>query len=203
MWGLYLEPQVRIYNNNYLPNSSFGRFNTDITAAAILGVQVNLRDYLPSLGWEAYDNDDRHNFFSVAGGVGTSAVGASSKEFWGVGGRVSFGHRYSPVSAWRVNLTGYENSINNRRYARGMIGADYMADLTTLGKGYDTDHAVRLRALAGLDLGADYKQGGKPHFISEVHVGGQLGVRLSPRFELYVEPQAAYVRWSFRSSHLL
>ena len=193
MWGLYLEPQVRIYNNNYLPNSSFGRFNTDITAAAILGVQVNLRDYLPSLGWEAYDKDDRHNFFSVAGGVGTSAVGASSKEYWGVGGRVSFGHRYSPVSAWRVNLTGYENNINNRRYARGMIGADYMADLTTLGKGYDTDHAVRLRALAGLDLGADYKQGGKPHFISEVHVGGQLGVRLSSRFELYVEPQAAYV----------
>lgn len=193
MWGLYLEPQVRIYNNNYLPNSSFGRFNTDILAAALLGVQVNMNQYVPSKGQEEFKADDRHNFFSIAGGIGTSALGASSKEYWGLGGRVSFGHRYSPVSAWRLNLTGYENNIYNRRYARGMIGADYMADLTTLGLGYKTKTPVRLRALVGFDLGADYKKAGQPHFISEAHVGGQLGVRFARNFEVYVEPQAAYI----------
>ena len=193
MLGLYLEPQVRIYNNHYLPNSSFGRFNTDIIAAALLGVQLNLRDYVPSQGWEEFKADDRHSFFSVAGGLGTSAYGTRHREYWGVAGRVSFGHRYSPISAWRVNLSGYENSIHKRRYARGMIGADYMADLTTLGRGYDIDRPVRLRAFVGLDLGADYKRKGNPHFISEAHVGGQLAVRIVPNIELYVEPQFAYV----------
>ena len=204
MWGLFLEPQMRIYNDHYLPNSSLGRFKMDLTAAALLGVQVNLRGYEPSLGWEAYDNDNRHNFFSMAGGVGTPALGASSIKNWGVGGRVSFGHRYSPVSAWRANLTGYENNINKRRYARGLVGADYIIDLTTLGMGYDTDQAVRIRALAGLDLGADFRQHridlgadfrqhSMPHFVSEVHLGGQLGVRLLPRLELYFEPQAAFI----------
>lgn len=193
MWGLYLEPQLRLYADNYLPGLSFPTLGMDLTSNLVAGIQVNLRDYVPSAGRDAYDSDERTTFVSVAGGTATGGNDFKVKSSYGVTGRLSYGRRFSPLSAWRFNVTGLERSVEGKKYARASLGADYLLDLTTLGMGYDTDHAVRLRALLGADIGVDYKQLSVCHMVGEAHMGAQLGFRAGRRTEVYVEPQAAYI----------
>lgn len=206
MWGLYLEPQLRVYPDNFLPPITTSSLGMDVAGNLMAGLQVNLRDYVPSAGRDAYEDDERKTFVSLAGGTVTGGNNFRMKGTYGVTGRLSYGKRFSPLSAWRFNITGLERPLEGVKCARASLGADYLLDLTTLGMGYDMDLPVRLRALAGADIGVDYRQLSVARLAGEAHLGAQLGIRAGKQVEVYVEPQAAYIigggRFPSRSSRL-
>lgn len=193
MWGIYLEPQVRAYDRDFLPGASISFLKLDLTSALMAGVQVNLRDFVPAEARGAFEANDRHAFLSVAGGAGTYGYNLKLTERYGAAGRLSFGKAFAPASLWRLNLTGSGRDTGGKRYARLTFGGDYLLDLSTLGMGYNPDRSVSLRALAGADAGADYTSGGSRHFVAEVHGGAQLAVRAGEHAEIYAEPQVGYL----------
>lgn len=192
MWGFYIEPQARIYGNNFLERSQFSAFEVDVVGHLSAGVQANLRHYDAQQSRQNYQQYDRHAFVSAAGGVETNGLGLRARSQYGPLGRLSVGNWYSPISAWRVNISGFEKENNNRRYARIMAGADYMLDLSTMGMGYNPDRYVTLRGIAGVDFGADLECRGRGYFLTELHGGAQLAVRAGKGCEIYVEPQIGY-----------
>ena len=53
--------------------------------------------------------------------------------------------------------------------------------------GYDNDRIVSVHAFSGVGLGyLDERQ--RTSFSPDLHVGGQLRVRLSPKLDLFAEP---------------
>ena len=195
MVGLYVEPQMRFYSSKVMPASSFLFSKMDMVGSLMAGVQFTMNGYRASGYQEEYEDNERNSFFSMAAGAGTSADAPSAARNYGIVGRLSYGHWYSPTSAWRLNLGGIAKPKTPYRYASLTAGADYMADITALAYGYNAERVVNLRGIAGINLGADYKTEIKDpmHFVADVHLGGQLAVAVGSRNELYVEPQAAYV----------
>lgn len=193
MWGLYLEPQTRIYGNNFLPGNFFPDIKMDVTAAVMAGVQVSLRHYDAKRANARFEDDGRQAFFSLAGGTGTYANSLRHWNGWGTLGRVSYGCTYSPLSAWRLNLQGFERLTKDGRYARGTVGADYLLDFSAMGMDYNPDRSVTLRGVVGADLGCDFVRHGKLHALAEAHGGFQLGVKATPELEVYAEPQVGYL----------
>ena len=190
MWGLYLEPQVRVYGDKFLPNST-NPLDLDISAALLAGIQISFGGYSPADNMPIYEESGKHSFFSVAGGIWSPVSGIRNTDNYGLQGRISYGRWYTPVSAWRINAGGFYRNPNHH-YVRATLGADYMADLSTLSYGYNPDRVVITRALLGANFGADYAKG-KAYFSPDIHVGGQLAFRVSPSIELYAEPQVSYV----------
>lgn len=191
MWGLFIEPQAQLHSKNYLAQFTTPGVRSDVTATLMAGLQIYMNGYEPTENRERFDATERKNFFSVDAGGFANASGLREKTNYGATGRLSYGHWYSPVSAWRLSLTGQVNPQSGHRFASILAGGDYIADLSTLSYGYNEDRVVSLRALAGLNFGADYTSG-KAHFVSDIHGGGQLAFRTGRNVELYVEPQVAY-----------
>lgn len=191
MYGLFLEPQAQLHSKNYIEQFTTPGIRQDITATLMAGLQVNLNGYAPAENRERFNEADRKSFFSVAMGAYANGNGLRSQENYGLTGRMSYGHWYSPVSAWRLSLTGQVNPHQGHRFAGILAGGDYMTDLTALTYGYDENRVVTLRSLVGMNLGVDYLHGSS-HFDADVHAGGQLAVRTGRYFEIFAEPQVAY-----------
>ena len=92
---------------------------------------------------------------------------------------------------------GYQNSP----YMKLALGADYLFDITSLVCGYRADRIFSARAHLGADLALDrIKPGGVADglqktgvfFAPGVHIGGSLNFRVTPKCEIYLEPQLAY-----------
>lgn len=193
--ALYLEPQIRMYGPHAMPYSAFMFKKTDLLAGLTAGVQFTMNGYRPDAYQSDFEENERNSFFSVAAGTGTSADAVSAGANYGIVGRMSYGHWYTPISAWRLNLTGLAKPKSPYRYAQLTVGADYMSDLSAMAYGYNPERIVNVRAIAGMDLGADYKarSDAKAHFLANIHFGGQLAFAVGSRNELYVEPQMGYV----------
>ena len=206
MWGFYVEPQIRLYDNDFLPGSRFTKFDVDMVGHLSAGVQANLRDYDAKVARERFQADQKRNFVSAGLGFETNGCGLRTASQYGPVGRFSFGKWYSPISAWRVNLGGFEKENNKRRYMRITAGADYMLDLSTLGMGYNPDRPVTLRGVAGVDFGTDLVVRGKGYFLTEFHGGAQLAVKTGKNCEVYLEPQIGYElsnkKYGARMKHL-
>lgn len=194
MLGLYLEPQLRIYDKNFMAKSSFLSDKIDINALLMAGVQFRMAGYRPGAYNEAFHDNERNSFISFAGGVASNFEHPRTKEQYAALARVSYGRWFAPASAWRINVgaqcrprTGYRQAVLN-------TGADYMIDLTTLAYGYNPDRWLSVRTFAGLNLGMDYTSNtdGHMHFAGDVHAGGQLALRAGKRNEIFVEPQLGY-----------
>ena len=191
MWGLFIEPQAQLHSKKYLEQFTTPGIRSDVTATLMAGLQVYLHGYQPAESRERFNDTERKDFFSIAAGAYTHANALRTKENYGITGRLSYGRWYTPVSAWRLSLTGQVNPQSGNRYGSILAGGDYLADLTTLTFGYDEDRIVSVRGLAGINFGIDYKRG-NTHFDSDLHAGGQLAVRTGRQVELYIEPQVAY-----------
>ena len=193
--ALYMEPQLRMYGPNAMPNSAFMFKKTDLMAGIMAGVQFTMNGYRPSAYQAEFEENERNSFFSAAAGTGTSADAISAGANYGIAGRMSYGHWFTPVSAWRMNLTGLAKPKSPYRYAQLTVGADYISDLSAQAYGYNPDRIVNVRALAGINIGADYKANsdGRAHFLTDVHFGGQLAFAVGNKNELYIEPQMGYV----------
>lgn len=191
MWGLFIEPQAQIHAKNYLKQFTTPGLHRDVTGTLIAGLQVYLHGYQPDENRERFNEAERKSFFSMAAGTYANGNGLRSKDNYGLAGRLSYGHWYSPVSAWRLSLTGHVNPHADNHFGAILAGGDYIADLTTLTYGYNEDRSVSVRALAGMNFGIDYLRG-KTHFDCDIHGGGQLAVRTGRQVELFAEPQVAY-----------
>ena len=193
--GLYVEPQVRIYGSDVLPNSSFISEKTDVLAALMAGVEITMNGYEPAVNMPKFYDSDHKGFFSYALGLGTTADAPSDSRNMGVAGRFSYGQWKNPVSAWRANLNGFVKHREPYRYAMLTAGADYMVDFTTLAYGFNPDRSVSLRGIAGANIGMDIQSGlsDRVNFVSDIHLGTQLAVAVGSKNELFVEPQASYI----------
>ncbi len=191
MWGLFLEPQARLYADKFSAATSF--LKMDATAALVAGVQLYLKAYNPIHNRELFNTGEAKNaFFSMAGGSYVRANGFRDFANYGALGRISYGRWFSPVSAWRANISGSLNPRQSAGYAALTVGADYLCDFYALTKGYDEDRLFSLRGLLGLNMGTDYKRREDFGFAADMHAGAQLAFRTSPAVEVYLEPQCAY-----------
>ena len=63
-------------------------------------------------------------------------------------GRISLGRWFSPLSAWRLSLSGEQVEDQSGEFTvHGGLDADYMLNLSTLAAGYNPD---RLFSLSGI-----------------------------------------------------
>lgn len=195
-WSLFLEPQLQLNKKTYLKRVG-NQF--DPTASVLLGTQITSENYDSRLACENFRADRRHWFIGGAVGLKSPLSQISSnKRRWSPLGRISFGHWFTPLSAWRLSAEGSVAKVgplNNHAYARAVAGADYLFDATTFARGYEEDRVVDVRLLAGANLGIHYAahHDQKFHFTSDIHAGAQMAFRVGPRAELYVEPQVGWL----------
>ncbi len=191
-YALFLEPQARIHSHKFLPtiaNSKLKR--ADVTAAALLGLQMKFKEYDRKGEMEVFKDRERKDFVSISGGTYSPTRGVRTRANYGVIGSLSRGRWIGPASAVRLSLTGKANPRKRYRRAEILAGADYLMDLTTLAMGYDEERITNLRTFVGFGLGAGYMRR-EARFESEVRVGGQLAFRAGEKYEVFVEPQVAY-----------
>lgn len=181
-WGLFVEPQARIYGNHLRAFASLSA-----------GMRVNTAGSLVGRTTGFAEDEVRDDYFvSVAAGIYAHARNLKNTDMYGPAERVGFGRWVNPGSAWRVNVTSRTHKADAHRFVRTALGADYLMDISALTRGYDPERNVSLRAYGGTDLGVDHVERGKTIFAPDVHVGGEVVFRLSSSMEVYVEPQLSY-----------
>lgn len=191
--ALSLEPRIDAYNQYYAPSaSSFN--NTDMAVSFLAGLTYTYNDRRAA---HVSDVDDiRHSTITVAGGLSNRLNSLSDGRMYSPVGRISFTRWYSPAFAWRANAQALTDSKRDMDHSvvRAVVGADWMADLTALSCGYDRSRVLSFKTIAGFNVGADYSKKGNVHtyFSPDVHIGGQVAVRLADNFHVVVEPQVAY-----------
>lgn len=191
LFGLYLEPQLKAYNKNFLP-TSIGSSGIDLIASLAVGAQIELKGYDRATAREQVEADGGlRSFISVAGGLAAQGNHLRTSSYYGPVGRISYTHWYTPLSAWRASLAGNTYKINGRRYAAATLGADYMTDLFAHTYGYNPDRPFTINALAGFNFGVDFTRK-RTTFAPDFHAGGQFSVRLGEHVNAYLEPQLAY-----------
>lgn len=192
LFGLYLEPQLRIFPDNYLKYSASSA-NLDFPIAIMLGGQLDLTgNYDRAAARQSFEEEGKSTFISFAAGTEVQANKMRTKSYYGWAGQFALGRWFSPVAAWRATLSGVKHKFNKRHSAEIMLGADYMLDLTAMTYGYRKDRPVRLIGFIGGALGADYLKDQKATFSPNLHFGGQLAIRTGSRTEVFAEPQLAY-----------
>lgn len=192
VWGLFLEPQLRLYPDNFCKEMSTP-LNLDATASLTAGLQMQMNTYAPTKERSAFGKNDRKNFFAVSIGAASPIQGMRNSDNYGLIGQVYYGKWFTPLSAWRIQAGGLLRKTAGRNYAKVSLGADYLADLSNWAYGYNPERVFNLRALAGVNIGVGYRQkSGKATFVPDVHGGLQFAFRLCPAMELYAEPQLAY-----------
>ena len=192
MWSIYVEPQIRMYKDSYVDGTT-PVFGNDLIASLMAGVQLNTFGRTEqTFDRGTYDVDAKHSFVSGALGVTSNANELPYPDMYGFAGRFSFGHWFSPFAAWRGNISAlYTDTDNYRHYAKFMLGADLLANVTAMAFGHNPDRFFSTNVVGGFNLGYDYRPS-THKFIPDVHAGLQFAFRLNKEIELYVEPQLAY-----------
>ncbi len=193
LMGLFVEPRLLAYSDNYMP-SSLSTTGVDLLANVNVGMQFNMDGFERSLAQhQVRDNGDWHrSSFTMAAGM-TNRVG-QLKEWkrYSPIARLSYTQWFSPYMAWRGNLQGMvSRKEGTSRCAQAFAGADLLLDLTSYTYGYDASRPLAVRALVGTNVGVDYGN----HYYSfapDLHLGGQLAIRLTNHLCLIAEPQVAF-----------
>lgn len=141
------------------------------------------------LGNPVFEHKRFGDHFFLSGGAGFDMAGLHARP--GLRGELTFGDWITPVNGWRVTLAGGVPSIaKGAPYpGYGAVGADYLLNLSSLLRGYDSRRVFEL--IGG--LGAEYRRVRVPGGSW----GNEIGVRasLQARFNvaralyLYVEPR--------------
>lgn len=191
--ALSIEPRVDIYNNKYAPRVvSFDKH--DMVASLLAGFTYTYNDRHAN---HVEDIDDiRRSAITIVGGLANRLGNMGYGKLYAPIGRISFSNWYAPALGWRVNLQGLirGKKLTGYNFAQAVAGADWMTDLTALSCGYDRSRVLSLRTVAGFNLGIDYAKN-KPkrtYFSPDIHVGGQMAIRLSDVLHMVVEPQVGY-----------
>ena len=207
LWGLYIEPHVRLYKSTFIKDNGAGHF--DLPMGLMVGTQVDFAgNYNYKQSRASFNEDGKRSFVSVGGGLSVQGKYVKDWDRYCAFGEFGFGQWFSPEAAWRVTVAGMKKKINGRDYAKALVGADYMADCSALAYGYNKDRRFSVRTFFGGAVGVDYLShdvsGGKS-FVSDAHVGTQLAVRVLGNTEVYLEPKLSYQfgdRYERRRDHL-
>lgn len=197
--GLYLQPEITFYGKKALQTDR--SISSNFTTHLSLGLQVHPQNYNYAGAKLLYDEEGGHCFFSLAGGGGMPLRNMSAKrDEWFLTGRFSYGNWFSPLSAWRANVEGWASPRDfhtRTRSGRITLGGDYLFDVTTLAYSRMDNRLFNFRPVVGFNMGLAYMAhlDGLLHFQGDVHAGVQMGINVSRRVELYLEPQLAHV-WS-------
>lgn len=190
LFGLYLEPRVHAYGKRFMPYG-FRRGKIDLVGSVNLGAQVNLKGYNRTSEMAEMDEKGARSYISFAGGLTNDGKHFHDKGYFAPVGRVSYTSYFTPVSAYRIALSASARHNRGEKYASALIGADYMADLTAYTLGYDPNRLVNLVGFLGFDVGTDYTRS-HLRFLSDIHFGGQVGIKVGGKTRLFLEPQTAY-----------
>ena len=184
--GLYLEPQVRVFNHGVSHNTSR---SFALMPSVNLGLIYRTRgskegNRMFSVLEDSTYETARHGFLTFEAGTfqrGRGWVKSAAASFM-------FGSWFSPVSAWRLGADA-EVYNTHKPYRSLFATADYMASLSSLAVGFDPDRVFDLRAFVGLTGGAAYYKGGIHRFVWGGRAGLQAAFRLSDALDLVIEPQ--------------
>ncbi len=189
--SLYIEPQLRANGGNFLP-SKLHNSKIDFIATVSGGMQFNMNGFNRASASALWNGEEgRRSTFSVAGGVAVQANHPRKSDYYGPVGRLAYTHWYSPLSAWRLSVQGNSYMYKKHRLCAGVVGVDFVTDLTAHTYGYEPSRVVSIMALGGVNLGMDYCRQ-KTYFAPDFHFGGQFNVRLSDNVHAFLEPQVAY-----------
>lgn len=191
-FALVVEPRLDVYNKRWIPSSnSFRKY--DAAASLMAGLTYT---YNAPKARAAHANDEQEGL--NVGSIGVSAglmVPAAYCNKWNnymPVGRLTYTHWSAPLTGVRYGLQGMiGRNVNDKRYAQATVTVDWLADLTALSYGCTDDRVLSLRTVVGTGIGAAYRRP-SVRLASDVHVGVQAAVRLSPALSLTAEPQVAY-----------
>lgn len=194
-FGLYLEPQFRVYENAFAYGNA-GFMKADALGALMIGAHYRLRGYNGSKERDTFrENGHNEYFISFSGGTSTLMKrktirgnrGVSGR--WGGEGAIAVGHWFTPLSGWRVGLSIGEAPLGKHQdiqYAAANF--DYLFNLNTFFAGYQPHPLFQASALAGISVGGSY---GKSEFsfVPGLHVGLQGAFNVSSSLALFIEPR--------------
>ena len=188
--GLYLEPQVRLYGDDFI-ESNLGFMKRDMIVAVNAGFHYRFVPYSKAANRSVFEKSDKRYFISGALGVGSLLV--ANKELvknMGVEAKGSIGKWYTPLSAWRVNGTIMYKAKTPRKHPLHYagVGMDYMMSLATLAKGYSSDHVIDVVPFVGVTAGL-VRRDGAFKAIPGLDAGVQFKLRLASDLDFYVEPK--------------
>lgn len=199
VYSLFLMPELTAFKEGVLYRDRNSKLN--VQRSLMLGLQVHPENYDKAASQRIFDETDGHSFFSVAGGLTKPMEElASRRNKIGAGIRLSYGHWFTPVSAWRANLSGWtfmHDPHSDTRSVRASLGGDYMLDVTNLSGTYNEDRIFHLRPFIGANLGVGFmaSMDERLHFQPDIHLGAQFAVRAGQKLEVFLDPQVAH-NWS-------
>jgi len=183
--GLYLEPNVRVFDNK------LARSNSKVTLMPGVNVGLVYR-FNNTERYDAYKTtfdygkflSSRRYFFDLLGGVMMRARGWNPNCVFALG----FGKWFTPESAWRINGE-YEYISTDNNYRSISLAADYMFSLSTLAGGFDSERAFDLDAFLGMTAGAANYNHGHNKLIWGPRAGLRGRIRVSSAVDIILEPQ--------------
>ena len=190
-WNLFLEPHLLwVADRNAL--SGLSTYKTVLPTVNI-GVGYTFRGYDRETSCSLFEGEKGFSYFaSVSGGISTYVNNEMFRNM-NVGpiGRISLGRWFSPLSAWRLSLSGEQVEDQSGEFTvHGGLDADYMLNLSTLAAGYNPDRLFSLSGILGAKLGlgvaSSYK---KIRFIPGISAGLQGAFRVTPALDIFLEPQ--------------
>lgn len=184
-WGIYIEPEAKMFARGFNRDLNGGGSGPFVSLTA--GVRYTFGNFKLDFA-ESYDDwaKSSNSFLSIAAGPAKRWKGNYGK---GMTGMVSFGHRFTPISSWRISAEGDFFSASPGYMSVG-AGADYLASISTGMAGFNPRRVFDLSALVGVTAGA-------AQFLGPVRaqLGARAGLhgdfRLNDALDLFVEPQIA------------
>ena len=209
---LFYEPQVRYDFSNQMKNiwdtyemTKSQRFSM----VHLLGLNMKFEAFKKSREERgSYDDEEKHEFMSVAGGLNVPLRRFNIASFYGPTARFSYGKQFTPFLLYRFNLGMEYNNFDwgrERRsvpeeyhYFRASLGADLMLDYTSWAYGYDPDRRFILRPYVGVAASVArvddrwVSKDAKYHYYPDLMAGAQASLRVSKNIELFYEGQMKY-----------
>ena len=209
----FYEPQLRYDFTDQMKYAwDTGNMTTSqhLSMVHLLGMNMKFETFKKSREERGYyQDDDKREFFSVAGGLQAPIRRFNIGEFYGPSVRFSYGKQSSPFWLYRFNLGAEYNHIFERyHFMRASVGADLMLDFTAWAYGYDPDRRFTLRPYVGIAASVarvDARNSSikpKMHYYPDFSTGAQASLRVSKNIELFYEGQMKYshsdwMGWAF------
>ncbi len=195
MLGIFLEPSLQFYHTHLL-RSGAQLGNYRLMGRLTAGVSVRTRNQQRMAGQRAEREERRTDFAFMMGGLRSDLNAPRQLQ---QAYKAGFGRRYNNYAAWRAYATADFYLTQNSKINRTGLGADWLWDLTEYNYGANPSRIVSFSTIVGAELAQENRNARRRVFSPGVHVGGQLGVRVSPSVQLVAEPTVG-ARWSSSTS---
>lgn len=209
----FYEPQLRYDFTNQMKHAwDTNKMTTSqrVSMVHLLGMNMKFDTFKKSREErDNYQDDDKREFFSVAGGLQVPLRRLNISSFYGPSVRLSYGKQSSPFWLYRFNAGMEYNYISERyHFMRASLGADLMLDYTAWAYGYNPDRRFTLRPYVGIAASVSRvdnrhsRRKPKMYYYPDFSTGAQAGVRVSKNIELYYEGSLKYslsdqIGWAF------